>query len=961
MLGDHSGDSFDENLENGGPFCISFHKSEDHPWDYSCDHNDADHIAGFIPWALSEFPIDPDAVFLHGFSSGGIMTSTLMMASCKVERFISAAAPYAGLINAAPTTKAAFLVIHGTHDDIVAYREDWIDSGGDKKSRPSCECNGLFEGTTCFDNYISLGGPTLAASIAIVRGYTGDVFHGYPEPTMTLDIMDDVSHDAQCQVNIDKCINPLQTPNPWNEGFDCNSLASSETDVIVFPTTEESGPVVLWSINMHNHDYPNKRRSSGGPTELFFQMKSFFNNNRGRFSSPSYMVEQVSTNQICSDPGDFNGYTPPESFFRYEPTHIINSPMTPAKCKEYCANDFRCTDAFYVDYTPYGGYPMCKVFFEPYECRSTVIATWASAVHFKATDEVVPTSSPTTSHPTIQAPTTPPNPSGRLLCVYGGELERSNSAGYACLVNGASVGDSNAGYTAANCATVGGTWAPYNCGVAYDYFQTAPEDLLDTFVEWWQPKCCVGEKSFCEDGEKLEPGNSAGYSCLVNGASVGDSNAGYTAANCATAGGTWTPYNCGVAHTFFQTATEYLDTFVEWWQPKCCVDNDAPTASPTVSSTISNGCPSKCAVPTCVYLDTDGPGWNDEWSRDEDGVATKNGFCTAYCKVYDESTGKALCGDGDWHRSGTDCTGCAAIAADPIISEEEREESSGLCAAVEELSGHALWGTGVKECSTGAEPTNDSRCTVWQSMNGDSSINPERTCRGFCSSFGLQCENGYDDGEDGCLYGGDGIGCDSILGCCSEGGPTPDHVCVCVEPPTSTPSSNPTFDPTTNPTTNPPTTATDSPTTATDSPTTATDSPTTATDSPTTATDSPTTATDSPTTIPSIAPTESPTIACVNSTGKIWRAGKKPLPCWRVKQNWCENSISIQKHCPLKCGRCAEFKCVDSPRKFYTDSGSIETLTCKYLKGLKRKQKRQLCKRNKRVRTSCRKTCKYCS
>ena len=120
-------DAFNEDEDYGGPFCISFHKSERAPWDYSCDGNDADHIEGFIKWARDEFPIDHDAVFLHGFSSGAIMTSTLMFASCRVERLVSAAAPYAGLVNAPPTTKAAFLVIHGTHDDVVPYREDWID------------------------------------------------------------------------------------------------------------------------------------------------------------------------------------------------------------------------------------------------------------------------------------------------------------------------------------------------------------------------------------------------------------------------------------------------------------------------------------------------------------------------------------------------------------------------------------------------------------------------------------------------------------------------------------------------------------------------------------------------------------------------------------------------------------------------------------------------------------------
>jgi len=105
-------EAFSEAEEDGGPFCISFHKSEGYPWDYSCDRNDADHFKDFIPWILDEFPsINPEAVFLHGFSSGAIMTSTLMFASCEIEQYISGAAPYAGLIASPPTTKAAFMPV----------------------------------------------------------------------------------------------------------------------------------------------------------------------------------------------------------------------------------------------------------------------------------------------------------------------------------------------------------------------------------------------------------------------------------------------------------------------------------------------------------------------------------------------------------------------------------------------------------------------------------------------------------------------------------------------------------------------------------------------------------------------------------------------------------------------------------------------------------------------------------
>ena len=149
------------------------------------------------------------------------------------------------------------------------------------------------------------------------------------------------------------------------------------------------------------------------------------------------------------------------------------------------------------------------------------------------------------------------------------------------------------------------------------------------------------------------------------------------------------------------------------------------------------------------------------------GTPTENGFCTTFCKVYDKASGKAVCGDGPWHKTGTDCTGCKVVASE-LLPLADRVPSSGLCAATESMSGIATWGTAIKECES-----SKNSCTVWQGLNGDSALNPERTCRGFCASFGLQCVNGYDDGDDGCIYGGEGIGCDSVLGCCSDGGPTP--------------------------------------------------------------------------------------------------------------------------------------------------------------------------------------------
>ena len=166
---------------------------------------------------------------------------------------------------------------------------------------------------------------------------------------------------GRCQANLDSCINPLSYPNnPFNDDYDCADLPEEETEVFVFPTTEESGPVVLWKINYHNHDYPNKRRSSRyGPTEFFFGLKTFFDENRGRYGRGYRVTETTTHDRACSDPWDFDGFAPPEGMFRYDYWSNQHGGVSPDKCREKCEADFRCTDAFYGDYGD--GTEFCKL------------------------------------------------------------------------------------------------------------------------------------------------------------------------------------------------------------------------------------------------------------------------------------------------------------------------------------------------------------------------------------------------------------------------------------------------------------------------------------------------------------------------------------------------------------------------------------------------------------------------
>jgi len=333
-----------------------------------------------------------------------------MFAGCKVEPLISAAATYAGTIPAVPTTKAAMLIVHGTHDNIVPFREDWINDDGS----PSCECNGLDDLPSCFNDNkeINLSGETYAAGLAIRRGYAGDIFKDYPAssgklnlvPELCLNIFDPCS---TCKARYDSCINPNVSPNPFNEAFDCANLEVEETEVIEFPITENAGPVTLWKVNYLNHDYPLNRKMLFGATEFYFQLRIYFNNNRGRYPDPERpAVDQVATDVKCADPAGFQVRVPPESFFR-EDILPVGDGMTAARCKEICQNDFRCTDAFFVDYTSGGGPPPppadgddvfklhhgkkgCIVYTDTYPCLATEPFTGYNAVHFKA---VLPTPS----------------------------------------------------------------------------------------------------------------------------------------------------------------------------------------------------------------------------------------------------------------------------------------------------------------------------------------------------------------------------------------------------------------------------------------------------------------------------------------------------------------------------------------------------------------------------------------
>eukprot|EP00555_Chaetoceros_dichaeta_P001754 CAMPEP_0198276148 /NCGR_PEP_ID=MMETSP1447-20131203/65154_1 /TAXON_ID=420782 /ORGANISM="Chaetoceros dichaeta, Strain CCMP1751" /LENGTH=1050 /DNA_ID=CAMNT_0043971071 /DNA_START=60 /DNA_END=3213 /DNA_ORIENTATION=- len=769
MLGSIGPEAFSESATDGGPFCISFHKSKNYPWEYNCSGDDAAHLAAFMEYIVDEFPIDRKAINLHGFSSGAVQTNNLMLTGCPVERLVSAASPYGGgWLMSPPTTKAAYLLAHGTHDNIVPYQFLWDPSRG--FATPSCECNGALpvgSVDTCSNHPFSvpLQAERMAAAMATLRGgYDGGVWGEMPEPVSTLDLI----NDNDCELVKDSCISVVASPpNPWNEDVDCSTLGTNETDVIEYPINDDGGPIKVLRMNIHNHDYPNKRRGTYGAAEYFFYMKKFFNENRGLNLGWGYRSIERIDNRQCLGPVWYNAHTTDPLSITYRNSTFEGVDFVAEDCGNWCREEKRCVEAFYYTYNA-GSTKTCHIHYELSPC--TNVQAYSAGVRFVATTQPL---SPT------MAPSPSPSSSGLPSSI--GPCE---SWWYALMLFR---------FVHATTQPLSPTMAPSPSPSS----SGLPSSIGQ--CESW---------SLCPVCGTIDSSALAGYSCLdSNGNSVADSNFGYTEAACLGIGPdyTWVSYTCDIADDYLQgVSDEERPYFLEVWQPKCCNSGPQPTTSPTVTSPPST-CPEECAAPDCFFAGKPGPSWwPPEWVGDPNGSPTEDGFCTKFCNEYDPNSnpGKRVCSSTLWDTNGIDCTPCTALVNAPPLPIDERLPSSGLCSTTDDLSGHLLWGKGVRECNTGREPTNDARCTVYQGFNGDEIINPERNCDSFCTHFGLFCINGYDDGEDGCVYGGQGIGCFDRLGVGSIGGPTPDHVCVCgpllSNSPTATPVSTkaPVSDPT---------------------------------------------------------------------------------------------------------------------------------------------------------------------
>ena len=185
----------------------------------------------------------------------------------------------------------------------------------------------------------------------------------------------------------------------------------------------------------------------------------------------------------------------------------------------------------------------------------------------------------------LTEPPPPPPPPTDGLCYDGEDLNDEAPAGYSCTTT---LEDSNFGGTEENCLAYDGEWNPYNCATAEAYYDALEPDNGDRpyFRDAWEPKCC-GDLTLCR-GDVLDGGAFAGYACLVEEISVGDSNFDFSEADCDEVPGIWTPYDCTAALLYYDALEGDYDFFRDAWAPLCCVGaapatSDAPSSGPSSS------------------------------------------------------------------------------------------------------------------------------------------------------------------------------------------------------------------------------------------------------------------------------------------------------------------------------------------------------------------------------------------
>eukprot|EP00928_Gymnodinium_smaydae_P004863 TRINITY_DN11664_c1_g2_i2.p1 TRINITY_DN11664_c1_g2~~TRINITY_DN11664_c1_g2_i2.p1 ORF type:complete len:1222 (+),score=147.64 TRINITY_DN11664_c1_g2_i2:88-3753(+) len=818
MLRGRQEDAF--KYEGDRRFCLAFVKSKNVAWQYSACNEDVDFVVDVVDTCVqhAEMRVDPMRVGMHGFSSGGIFSLHNSNAFSKLGSRVKSFVIY-GSNNIQPECnfmQGHLLMVHGEQDRVVkwgSHYESTYSTCGTRKivtrvaalrgysvtaDEASCaeNCDRYYN---CYAERSKVAQQTWAG----ITKYFGDC----GSDGTFLDSACNVAAVLQCARCYPESPCSTHTTQPptaaATSSMKLTNLDGAD-DTTVFKWGGNSGcegVVEHWRIRDWNHDYPNRQENGQSTRESAFwaRMREWLWSNSGH--SPSGCSYEA----------------------RYRPSR------SPPSCSNLCTAQSKmdwCASAS----AGYGiGTQLCGSWAAASLCPHIGLGHAAVACCSNSISPSTPSTLPPASAPTPSPPTASPSNSQSPMptpvassptpvpsfCPSSKALNPSPVAGYSC--EGVSGIDSNFGGTSAACSNAGGSWVTYTCKTASDYWLGLPQgSTADALQQAWEPKCCIEASptpppaptvapSLCPSGNQLDTLPVAGHSCV--GVSGIDSNFGGTASACQNAGGSWETYTCQAANEYWlaQPTGDAKTSLQQVWEPKCCRPSPSPlpevtptpTAQPSPMPPSFRGCPSQCIAPLCHWSGFNGPGWDASWSADgPDDKRTENGVCKHWCKKYTTSQDAAagdryFCGDGSWHRSGIDCRLCTDQSHAGIDSNSPLSRCSQPGANQEvSIGSHRAWGTAIRLCTGGSAASNMDRCTVYQALNGDSVVNPGRTCRNFCEHFGLSCANGWDDGSDGCTYGGPGIGCDNVLGAGSVGGPTPDHVCECIDPapPTLAPS-----------------------------------------------------------------------------------------------------------------------------------------------------------------------------
>lgn len=173
-----------------------------------------------------------------------------------------------------------------------------------------------------------------------------------------------------------------------------------------------------------------------------------------------------------------------------------------------------------------------------------------------------------------------------LLCPdESSPLLTFEKAGDVCFdSNGDVVSDSNFGGSIVSCLLHdGASWISYNCIDAENYYKKLltsnasgeHSQFLDIYKSAWASKCCFNYAyPFCDNGRDLVPLNEAGYSCVLGGQSLGDSNLGFTKEECDKNNGDWVNYLCADVQKFWYQVEGEKWEHSDWgkmkWNQACC-------------------------------------------------------------------------------------------------------------------------------------------------------------------------------------------------------------------------------------------------------------------------------------------------------------------------------------------------------------------------------------------------------